>query len=386
MSYSRLLVVGGGRGQLHLYEAAKELDLPTTMLDSRPNVLATRLADQVVQTRPEDFSLAGDHLDETLIISDQSDFAQDWVFRFQKELQQPIGMSAHLTATGSDKARLRAHLDSTELNWLNPKWIVASKETLPRVCDKVPFDKGQAIVMKPLNEQGSAGVKFGEFQDIATLEKMLNRESGVRIFEERLSGPQISVDSISVGGNHAVVAVGTKQKFRKMPALDETIVFEPTHFSPLVMEAQKQLVKELGIEQGFLHSEYALTPKGVRLIEFGLRGGGGGISSHVAPYLTNSSMTRDFLAHRSRLEELAPPKIVPERRALVRFYTSLDQWVQARRRLATLGSRGIQLLCRLETDFTDKDGSSCAPRKAVIVVGCDSEDDLFVLGEHLAAR
>lgn len=386
MTYTRLLVVGGGRGQLHLYEAAMELGLPTTMLDSRPGVVATSIADHVVQTRPECFFLSLEDLDDTLIISDQSDFAQDWVFRFQKKIRQPVGMPAELTDTGSDKGRLRKYLDGTCLNWLNPKWIVASKKTLPQILDKVPFDKGQEIVMKPLNGQGSAGVKFEEFQDIGTLTRMLDHESGLRLFEERFSGSQVSVDSISVEGKHTVIAVGAKQKFPKMPALDEVIVFEPANSTPAILDTHEQLAKELGIKQGSLHAEYALTQKGVRLIEFGLRGGGGGISSHVAPYLTDSPITRDFLAHRSRDETLAPPRIVPDRRALIRFYTNIDSWHRARKRLNILHPRGTQLLYRMETDFTSATGSNFGPRRAVIVVGCDSEDDLFALGEQLDDR
>lgn len=386
VTYSRLLIVGGGRGQFHLYEAGKELGLTTIMLDSRPKVLGTRIADQMIQNRPECFFSSVEYLNDTLIISDQSDFAQDWVFRIRKKIGQPVGMHAQLTDTGSDKARLRAHLDGSPLNWLNPKWIAASKETLPQILDKIPFDKGQEIVMKPLHGQGSEGVRFGEFQDVGTLMRMLENESGLRLFEEKLYGPQVSVDSISVEGNHTVIAVGVKRKFSKMPTLDETIMFDPASCTSAILDTQELLANELGIRQGFLHSEYALTQTGVRLIEFGLRGGGGGISSHVAPYLTDSSMTRDFLAHLSRDEKFAPPRMVPERRALIRFYTNLDRWRRARETLTTLEPRGTELLYRMETDFTSTTRSNFGLRKAVIVVGCDSEEALFVLEEQLGDR
>lgn len=386
VTYSRLLIVGGGRGQLHLYEAAKELQLPTMMLDSRPNVLAASIADHVVQTRPEHFFSTVEDLSETLIISDQSDFAQDWAFRFQKRVKQPVGMDSELTDTGYNKALLRAHLERSRLKWLNPDWIVASNHTLPQISDKIPFKMGQEIVMKPLNGQGSAGVKFEEFQGIDTLTRMLDHETGMRIFEERFSGPQISVDSISVGGACSITAVGAKRKFRKAPALDETIVFGPLNLSPEVLDAQKQLVRELGIMQGFLHAEYALTPLGVRLIEFGLRGGGGGISSHVAPYLTDSSITRDFISSSALSEKMVLPRIVPERRAMVRFYSSFERWRRAKLRLATIEPRAIPLLCRLETDFSYRNGLKLGLRRAVIVVGCETEEDLLVLDEALGDR
>lgn len=380
---ARLLIVGGGRGQLHLYKAAKELQLPTTMLDSRQDLVATHIADYVVHARPEDYFLACEELNDSLVISDQSDFAQDWVFRMRKKFRQPVGMHSRLTDTGFDKSRLREFLDSSRLNWLNPRWIVVSKDSLSKIQDKIPFGRGQEIVMKPINGQGSEGVKFGKFQDSQTLAEMLGNEDGVHIFEEKLAGPQFSVDSVSLGGEHAITAVGAKRKFRKMPALDESIIFSPSKEASALGKVQEQLLTELGITQGFLHSEFTVTEAGVRLIEFGLRGGGGGISSHVAPFLTDSSITRDFLAHRLGLEKVVTPKMLAQRRVLLRFYTSVESWYRANERLSTLEGLGTQLLSRLETDSTKGSGTVKGPRKALIVVGCHTDGDLQVLEDGL---
>ncbi|GAA2119329.1 ATP-grasp domain-containing protein [Kitasatospora saccharophila] len=137
---------------------------------------------------------------------------------------------------------------------------------------------GFPVVLKPTSNAGSIGVVKAEgFEDLAAAFACAERaaqDDGVLV-EEYLSGPEISVECVTVHGITTPVAV-TRKRLGPEPRFDEmghTVTAE----DPLLDQAgpiAAAALASLGVTRGISHVEMRLTPTGPRLIEANGRIGG----------------------------------------------------------------------------------------------------------------
>ncbi|WBB78438.1 ATP-grasp domain-containing protein [Micromonospora sp. WMMD882] len=157
-----------------------------------------------------------------------------------------------------------------------------------------------AWVLKPVDGTASAGVALvrtpGEaaaaYRRCVATEHTGRRHSPEVLLEEYLTGPQVSVESLSEDGEHVVVAVTGKYS-------DPATFVELGHVVPAVVDdaARAGLVAHtgavldaLGVRDGTCHTEFVLTPDGPRTIETHLR-----VAGDEIPYLVRDATGVDLV-------------------------------------------------------------------------------------------
>ncbi|WP_258382377.1 ATP-grasp domain-containing protein [Streptomyces sp. NTH33] len=229
-----------------------------------------------------------------------------------------------------DKGRLRAALDGSGV--AQPAWAVVDT-----AADVAAFREAQGgeAVLKPANRQASLGVQLlGPADDVAAAWRHTTAadEPTLRaaypdtarfLAEQRLRGPEFSVEALVHDGGLGFVNVTAKQ------IQDSRHPVETGHTVPAALPAATagalrdglaRVVKTVGFRTGVLHSEWILADDGQPyLVECAGRLPGGAIT--VLIDLTHDT---DILADLLKvLEDRGPVDPLPVRRgAAVRFLTA----------------------------------------------------------------
>jgi biotin carboxylase len=143
------------------------------------------------------------------------------------------------------------------------------------------------VVVKPARLSGSRGVLLlrdpGELEGWGSLLDAYDY-AGPVLVEEYLSGPEFSVETISVRGQHHVVGV-TSKLVGPPPFFVETGHVHPAPSSASA-DAMSRLVVDMltgcGYRTGPAHTEVRLTPGGPRIVESQARHGGDNIPRLMA--------------------------------------------------------------------------------------------------------
>ncbi|WP_404952844.1 ATP-grasp domain-containing protein [Streptomyces sp. 147326] len=155
-------------------------------------------------------------------------------------------------------------------------------------------DIGYPLVVKPVDL--CAGMLVRRVDDEGELERACRalaefpvnargqRRAPVLLLEELLTGPEISVETVSHGGATHVVGI-TDKSIGGAPAFIETGHMFPAGLAPdLAKEAAESAVRAvgaLGLDHVVCHTELKLTPAGPRLIEVNPRPAGNRITELV---------------------------------------------------------------------------------------------------------
>jgi biotin carboxylase len=152
---------------------------------------------------------------------------------------------------------------------------------LEPTTDPVPAASwvGYPCVVKPLDGEASMGVSV--VGDPAGLVAATRRARGADgagrcLVEERVPGPEFSVESFSIAGRHHVLAVTEKFTIPTSPVEQGHLV--PARLDPgtvMVLEkATCDVLDAVGLTEGPSHTELILGPDGPRLVESHDRMGG----------------------------------------------------------------------------------------------------------------
>ncbi|EFL31704.1 phosphoribosylglycinamide synthetase [Streptomyces viridochromogenes DSM 40736] len=138
---------------------------------------------------------------------------------------------------------------------------------------------GGPVVLKPRDGGLSEGVYLAASEEELTERWEWSRRAtdGPLLVEEFLTGPEFSVESVSVGGRHEIAAI-TEKVTTELPRFVETGHQVPARLDEASRTAVEELVRRFLtlIEQrdGPVHTELRLTAAGPRLIEAQTRVGG----------------------------------------------------------------------------------------------------------------
>ena len=287
-----IMVLGGSNSQKHIIKNAHDLKLKVVLLDSRPNVVSKDSADIFCNIDPKNFQTVLEIARRFRIIgvfSDQNDYCIETLAYINKEMNF-LGNSVESSRLATNKLLQKKHL-SKILPELIPQFrIFNTKQTLEEFVSANPE---KDFVLKPTNSQGSRGVIKINSRSFPKLEESQFYSTNGKVeylVEEYIGGYEFSVESIIVDGEIYDLLITRKYHYEKNDCLDQENTYLddiPEEIQKALLKANSKVIKGLNLIFGLTHSEYKFYDGRVFLMEAAARGGGGGISSEIIPFMTD---------------------------------------------------------------------------------------------------
>jgi biotin carboxylase len=242
------------------------------------------------------------------------------VHAISEALGVPTVVDIELFGRVLDKSRMREILDKHGIPSCRYQTASGREPTLAAIA-RVGFP----CIVKPLDGEASLGVaKIGSAADIDAALRRVGDDQIDRgvLVEEFMAGEEYSVEAISTGTRHRIVAV--TRKF-----IDDRTFVERGHLVPAPVDAATHasiasyvtgILDVLGFHDCPSHTEIVLTAQGPRIIETHNRIGGDSIMDLV--HLATGVDMYDLVARQSLGEDvtaLLPDRIAPHRYAAVWF-------------------------------------------------------------------
>lgn len=184
-------------------------------------------------------------------------------------------------------------------------------------------DCGFPIIMKPVAAGGSLNVFLvGSMGDVHSAWERAT-EAGMSRFllEEHLAGPEISVESLSFGRHHVVIAITGKQT---LPNLVECGHVIPADLDEATVSEVRALVARfldaVELRDGPAHTEIKLTSQGLRIVESHNRVGGDEIGRLVLDAYGIDMVASSLAWAFGKVDAMAAPPI-PHKAVAIRFFT-----------------------------------------------------------------
>lgn len=118
-------------------------------------------------------------------------------------------------------------------------------------------------------------------------------KTGDVIVEEYMSGPEVSVETLSIDGTCHVLQI-TDKLTTGAPHYVEMGHSQPTRHSKEIAKKISETAiaanKAIGIKNGPSHTEIIITGEGPKIVEIGARLGGDCITTHLVPLSTGVDM------------------------------------------------------------------------------------------------
>ena len=197
-------------------------------------------------------------------------------------------------------------------------------------------------IVKPEDSSGSRGIFLLEnVEDAALAEQAYiysssHSKSGGVLVEDYMCGPEVSVESLSVGGVCHVIQITDKQT-TGAPYFVEVGHNQPSMLAEDIQDQIRKLaiaaVNAIGIRNSPAHTEIIITQSGPKIVELGARLGGDCITTHLVPISTGINMVEASI--RLALgEEIEIPKTkncgaairyFPQRKGVLQAIHGVDQ-------------------------------------------------------------
>jgi biotin carboxylase len=209
---------------------------------------------------------------------------------------------------------------------LNRRGVSPVRAALGRSADDLrAFARtvGLPMIVKPIDGAGSFSViAIHALDDIPAAWAALRANAVTQtVIEELLSGPEISVEAVSSGGRHLIIALTAKRTLPNFVEIGHAI---PAPLDPQTQAEVCALVRQfldvVGLREGPTHTEIKLTPHGPRIVESHNRVGGGKIVE-LARLVYDIDMIQLSLGLPFGLAELPRQPPPPRGGAAIRFFT-----------------------------------------------------------------
>ena len=293
----KIMILGASILQLPAIEKAKEMGLDVIAVDMNPEAVGfgvPGVVKEVISTidTPAIVEAAKKHQING-IMTLATDMPMRSVAAVAKEMGL-VGIDADTALKATNKAEMRKALQAGGVPI--PKFYkVANEEEYMEAVKNftVPF------IVKPADSSGSRGIY--EVQDINDQKsikeayeycKPFSRVGDV-VVEEYMSGPEVSVETLSIDGECHVIQI-TDKLTTGAPHYVEMGHSQPTRHSREIAERIKEVAivanKAIGIKNGPSHTEIIVTSEGPKIVELGARLGGDCITTHLVPLSTGVNM------------------------------------------------------------------------------------------------
>ena len=287
-----LHIIGGGYNQVPLVNKAKAMGLKVLVTDLYDNPPCRILADfyeKIDTTDKESTYKAAVKHKIDFVATDQTDVAVPTTAYIAEKLNLPgIGYQTSLRFT--NKYLMREALKHTlPLNIPQYYFFNTPSEGI-KFCKSHP--KISEFIVKPINSQGSKGVyKLNQvnFVDVISSAFVESKSRGILI-EQYLEGFEYSVEAYKDGpGKTYNIALTKKYHYNSNDCIDERNAWlgdTSEELEASLFDLNRKVIEALELPFGITHAEYKVFKGRPYLIEIAARGGGGGISSKIVPFLT----------------------------------------------------------------------------------------------------
>lgn len=293
-----LLIIGAGPLQLPAYLAAKKRGLRVIGVDKNPQAVGLAHADvaENVDTRDVEGILRVARREQIGgVLTLCTDMPVIGVARVAAELQLPA-LSPAAAERATDKALMRVTLNSQGAP-VPRFFVVQTVSEALEIVQALEFP----VIVKPTKSSGSRGVTTVRAIEhlAAAVARAQTQNSGMAVLiEEFIDGPEVSVESISVGKTHHIVAI-TDKRTTGEPHWVEVGHVQPCRLSHDVQEQIKAAtvasLDALGIRDAAGHTEIKIGAHGPKIMEIGARLGGDYITTELTPRSTGVDMVEAII-------------------------------------------------------------------------------------------
>ncbi len=293
----RLMILGASILQLPAIIKAKEMGLDVVAVDINPNAVGFKekgIIKEVISTIdiPKVIDAAKrNNIDGIMTLA--SDMPMRSVAAVANELGL-VGISDETAIKATNKAEMRKALAKN--NVPIPKYYKVSNQD---EYNKAIGRFTGPYIVKPADNSGSRGIyKVADITDLKIIQEAYNysKESsrnGDVVVEEYMSGPEVSVETLSINGICHIIQI-TDKLTTGAPHFVEMGHSQPTRLGEEVVsqieKVTKAANKAIGIQNGPSHTEIIVTDEGPKIVEIGARLGGDCITTHLVPLSTGIDM------------------------------------------------------------------------------------------------
>lgn len=293
MKQQKLMILGVSELQLPAILKAKEKGLYVIGVDMNKNAVGVRYVDEFYELSTIDTEGILDKAVE-LGIDGIMTLATDMPMRSVAAVGERLNLTTITQKTAimaTDKARMREKLS----NYNVPIPFFSSVLTYKEFEKAVNSFHGD-IIIKPSDSSGSRGIYL--LRDRNELEKTYEysrkfSKTGEVVVEEYMSGPEVSVETITIKGVTHIIAITDKETsgppyFVEMGHSIQSLLSEDMRED--IEKVTKAAITALGIDNSSAHTEIIVTSEGAKVVELGARLGGDNITTSLVPLATGIDM------------------------------------------------------------------------------------------------
>lgn len=294
-----MMILGASELQVPAIRKAKELGYQIILVDYNEKAVGFDLADVklVVSTldQEEVYRQALIYQPDVVITS-----TSDGPVRTAAYVNEKLGKKPDLSYEDSLCATIKSHMRRRlEENHVPiPAYYVVHEyeefrtavETLQNVC-----------IVKPADNAGSRGVvalNDGRTRREEELRRTYeyskeNSRNGIVMVEEYMTGPEVSVEAMTVEGQTTILTI-TDKYITPPPYFVEIAHSEPSCLDEETQERIRQVARQaigaIRLQNGPSHTEIKVTEQGPKIVELAARLGGDYITSRLVPLSTGVDM------------------------------------------------------------------------------------------------
>ena len=272
MVFNEIVFLGTGKNQIPFIQAAKKLNYRVIGIDRDKRAEGRSLCDDFLLQSIQEKEAVFVKLDGRKIVgvlSEQTDNGSATVAFLNGKFRLE-GLTENQIETISDKYHQRKFLD--KLGILQPRFWLGAEVT--------KRNKSEKVIVKPRSGQSSIGVHL--LTERETVHDSL-------LCEEYIDGVDFSVDGYVTD---TVYFTAWCKKLKYNRSFVDKISFASHHVPKPVKQTTTRILKAINAKNVFFHFEYRQQGESYYLIEMHLRGGGSGLCTHMASFVSNTDMAR----------------------------------------------------------------------------------------------
>lgn len=301
MDQKKVFMLGAGPLQVPAITELKKMGAYVICLDYNPEAIGFEYADEsrIISTVDVE-AICGEMKEEkdAVLMTSTSDAPVRVISDVSKRLGLLCDLSYEDACAVTIKSVMRQRLKENHVPI--PQYVVIEKEEDLKTAYYKTFS--QECIIKPSDSAGSRGVKLlaqglneGQIEQEYQLCKAASR-NGVIVAEEVMTGPEVSVESLTVNGITDILTI-TDKVVCERPYFVEIGHKEPSSLPDdmknKIMNVTRQAIAAMNITNSPSHTEVMVTKDGPKIVEIAARLGGDFITSRLVPLSTGINMVKE---------------------------------------------------------------------------------------------
>lgn len=295
----KMMILGASELQVPAIRKAKELGYQIILVDYNEKAVGFDLADVklVVSTLDQEEVYRQALIYEPdVVITSTSDGPVRTAAYVNEKLGKKPDLSYEDSLCATIKSHMRKRLEENHVP-IPAYYVVQDFESFRTAVEAL---QGNCIV-KPADNAGSRGVvalddgrERSEEELRETYEySRANSRNGIVMVEEYMSGPEVSVEAMTVEGETTILTI-TDKFITPPPYFVEIAHSEPSRLDEetqkRIRQVARQAIAAIRLQNGPSHTEIKVTGEGPKIVELAARLGGDYITSRLVPLSTGVDM------------------------------------------------------------------------------------------------